>query len=109
MQNGSDIGGARAQLVEDFGRIVRDSEELLRAVASVPGDKARELRASVESNLAGAKAKLRELQDAAYERGTAAVRATDEYAHENPWPLIGAAALIGLLVGVMLNSDRGRN
>ena len=108
MQNGSELAGARSQLVDDFRKIVADSEALLRAIGSVPGDKARELRASVEENLAGAKERLRDLQSAAMERGTAAAKAADEYVHENPWALIAGAAAVGFLIGLMV-SDRGRD
>ena len=107
MQNTSDVSSARSQLVDDFRKIVSDSEALLRAIGSVPGDKARELKISVEENLAGAKERLRELQGAAMERGTAAARAADDYVHENPWPLIAGAAAVGFLIGLMV-SDRHR-
>ena len=108
MQNTSDVSSARSQLVDDFRKIVSDSEALLRAIGSVPGDKARELKISVEENLAGAKERLRELQGAAMERGTAAARAADDYVHENPWPLIAGAAAVGFLIGLMV-SDRHRD
>ena len=62
--------------------------------------------ASVEANLNTAKARLREIQGMATERASAAVRATDEYAHENPWPLIGAAAAVGFILGVIVSSGR---
>ena len=103
MQNQSDVSSARSQLVDDFRKIVSDSEALLRAIGSVPGDKARELRSSVEENLAGAKERLRELQSQAMERGTAAARAADEYVHENPWPLIAGAAAVGFLLGLLVS------
>lgn len=103
MQNTSDVGSARSQLVEDFRKIVSDSEALLRAIGSVPGDKARELRTSVEENLAGAKERLRDLQSQAMERGTAAAKAADEYVHENPWPLIAGAAAAGFILGLLFS------
>ena len=106
MQTGSNVNEARNQLVEDFNKVVSDTEALLRAMASVPGDKASELRASVQDNLNAAKRRVREIQGAAYEKGTAAVRATDEYVHENPWTLIGVAAAVGLIVGMVIASDR---
>ena len=31
-----------------------------------------------------------------------AMNATDDYVHDNPWSSIGAAAAIGMLVGVLL-------
>jgi len=100
------VSAARRQLVDDFSRIVADSEGLLRALASVPGEKATAMRASAEANLDSAKARLRELQDMAVERTSAAVRVTDEYAHENPWPLIGAAAAVGFILGVVVANAR---
>ena len=106
MNQGSNVNDARNQLVEDFNKVVADTESLLRAMASVPGDKASALRASVEDNLVAAKRRVRELQGVAYEKGTAAVRATDEYVHENPWTLIGVAAAVGLIVGLVIASER---
>ena len=106
MGEGTNISEARNQLVEDFNRVVSDTEALLRAMASVPGEKASALRASVEDNLKAAKSRVRELQGVAYEKGTAAARATDEYVHENPWTLIGVAAAVGLIVGLVIASER---
>jgi ElaB/YqjD/DUF883 family membrane-anchored ribosome-binding protein len=102
----SDLNAAKDQLVEDFNKVVSDTEALLRALATVPGEKTAALRASVEDNLGRAKQRVRQLQGAAVERTTAAARATDEYVHDNPWPVIGVAAAVGLIVGLLL-SDRG--
>lgn len=107
MHNPTDVSTARSQLVEDFRKIVSDSETLLRALGSVPSEKTRELRASVEENLAGAKERLRLLQGAAVERGTAVAKATDAYVHENPWALIAGAAVVGFVIGLIVRGDRG--
>ena len=106
MQNGSGVNAAREQLVDDFNRVVNDTEALLRAMASVPGEKTAALRSSVEANLGAAKQRVRELQGAAVEKTSAAARATDEYVHENPWTLIGVAAAVGLIAGLLLAGDR---
>jgi ElaB/YqjD/DUF883 family membrane-anchored ribosome-binding protein len=71
----------------------------------VPGDKASALRASVEENLSAARQRVRQLQGAAYERTTAAAQATDEYVHENPWPLIAGAAAVGFVLGLLARRD----
>ena len=96
---GSNVGAAKQQLLDDFSRIVVDAEGLLRAVRDVPGERADAMRASVEARLGAAKERLRQMQGDAIERTTAAAKATDEYVHENPWPLIGAAALVGFVLG----------
>ena len=103
----SNVAAARSQLLDDFNKIAADGEALLRAMASMPGEKVGALRASVEANLASVRQQLRDLQGAAYERTTAAARATDEYVHENPWPLIGAAAAVGFVIGFMARGDSG--
>ncbi len=96
----SNVQAARQQLVDDFSKVVADAEGLLKAVRDVPGEKVDAMRASVEARLGAAKEKLRAIQDTAVEKTTAAAKAADTYAHDNPWPLIGAAAALGFLVGL---------
>ena len=91
---------ARQQLVDDFSKVVADAEGLLKAVRDVPGERAEAMRASVEARLGAAKERLRHIQDSAIEKTTAAARAADSYVHDNPWPLIGAAAVVGFVVGL---------
>jgi ElaB/YqjD/DUF883 family membrane-anchored ribosome-binding protein len=106
MASNPDVSAARSQLMDDFNKVAGDTESLLRAMASVPGEKASALRASVEANLAAARQRVRELGGAAYESTTRAARVTDEYVHENPWALIGAAAAVGFVVGLLARGDR---
>lgn len=106
MANDSNMHAARTQLADDFSKLIGDTEALLRAMASVPGEKTAALRASVEENLNAAKQRARDLQGAAYERTTAAAKATDEYVHENAWAAIGIAAGVGFIIGLLVSSDR---
>ncbi len=96
----SNVQAARQQLVDDFSKVVADAEGLLKAVRDVPGEKVDAMRASGEARLGAAKEKLRAIQDTAVEKTTAAAKAADTYAHDNPWTLIGAAAVLGFLVGL---------
>lgn len=93
---------AKQQLMEDFGKVVSDTEELLKAVKNAPGEQAAQVRASIEARLVDAKARLQGLKDAAVEKTTDAARAADTYVHENPWPLIGAAAIFGFFLGLVV-------
>ena len=95
----SNVRAAKQQLVDDFSKVVADAEGLLRAVRDVPGEKADAVRASVEARISAAKDRLRYMQESALEKGKDAARAADNYAHDNPWPLIGAAALLGFVAG----------
>jgi ElaB/YqjD/DUF883 family membrane-anchored ribosome-binding protein len=106
MAQDSNVDAAREQLVEDFQKVVSDTEALLRALASLPGEKTAAMRAGVEERLNATRQRLRELQGAAAEKTSAAARATDEYVHENPWALIGVAAVVGLVVGLLIADRR---
>jgi ElaB/YqjD/DUF883 family membrane-anchored ribosome-binding protein len=94
---------ARDKLLDDFNQVVNDTEALLKSMAAAGGDKASALRSSVEESLEATRRRLRDLQEAAVDKTTAAARATDDYVHENPWPAIGVAAGIGLIVGILIS------
>ena len=101
---------AKDKLLEDFGVVIEDSQQLLKAMAAAPGERATALRGDLERKLGEARKRLEDLQDATLERGRAAARYTDEYVHDNPWQSIavgaGVAAIIGIAIGVMLADRR---
>ena len=101
---------AKDKLFEDFGVVIEDSQQLLKAMAAAPGERATALRGDLERKLGEARKRLADLQDGAMERGRAAVEYTDEYVRENPWQSIavgaGVAALVGIAIGVMLADRR---
>ncbi len=92
----------KEQLIDDFKVVVADAEALLKATASQGGEKMVEVRAKAEESLRVAKAKMAEAQTAMLVKTKAAARATDVYVHENPWRAVGAAAGIGLVVGLLI-------
>ncbi len=98
------------KLFEDFGLVIEDSQQLLKAMAAAPGERAHALRGDLERKLGEARQRLADLQDGALERGRAAARQTDEYVHENPWQSIavgaGVAAIVGIVIGIMLADRR---
>jgi len=106
MTQESDLAAAKAQLIEDFTRIVGDTEALLRSLANVSGDQAAAMRSAVETNLDTARSRLRLLQADAADKASAAARDADAYVHENPWTAIGLAAAAGLIVGLMIGNRR---
>lgn len=44
----------------------------------------------------------REIQSAVVDKTRAAAETTDHYVHEHPWSMIGAAAAVGLVLGLLL-------
>ncbi|HZQ60596.1 MAG TPA: DUF883 family protein [Casimicrobiaceae bacterium] len=104
---------SRDNVVDEVSSAVSDAQDMLRRANAETGERARELRSQVEGKLLRAKLRLQELQgqaidsaraaaNQAMDRGRAAARVTDDYVRENPWQVLGAAALIGLLIGIVV-------
>lgn len=93
----------RDRIIDDFGAVLNEAEELLKRAGNETGDKARDLRSQVESKLMNARLRLQEMEGAAVDQARAAARVTDDYVHDHPWTSIGAAAAVGFLVGLLLN------
>jgi ElaB/YqjD/DUF883 family membrane-anchored ribosome-binding protein len=92
----------RDQLVDDFSAVLSEAEDLLKKASNETGDRAKDLRSQVEATLLSAKLRRQELEGEAVDRAKAAARYTDDYVHENPWQVIGAAAAVGFLVGLLM-------
>ena len=92
----------KEQLIVDFKDVVSDAEALIKATAN-QGDKALAIvRGQAEQSIAAAKKILAEADANLLVRTKAAVKATDVYAHENPWQAAGVAVGAGLLIGFLL-------
>lgn len=90
------------KLMADLRQVISDAEDLLRLGAEQTGANASEWRARVEERITQAKYKLADLQDSAIERAKAAGHAADDYVHDHPWKAIGAAAGVGLIIGLLI-------
>lgn len=90
---------AKSKLAADFGTVIEDAEELLQATASQAGEKVTAARARVQESIRSAKQKIGAVEDLAAGKAKAA----DDYVHAHPWPMIGAAAAIGALVGMLIS------
>lgn len=91
------------KLMADLRVVISDAEELLRLGAEQTGASAIEWRARVEDRLGRAKIKLADLQDSAVAKARAAGHAADDYVHDHPWKAIGAAAGVGLIIGLLVS------
>lgn len=99
-----DVG--KEKLMQDFRMVVADAEELLRATAGQAGEKAAAARERIQENLAAAKARLANAEEAVVAKTKQAAHATDEYVHENPWKAVGVGVGVGLIVGMLISRGR---
>ena len=92
----------REKLMTDLHTVISDAEEVLKVTAGQATAGAAELRVRMQERLQQAKHRLQDLQDSAVERARAAGHAADDYVHQHPWKAIGAAAGVGIIIGMLI-------
>ena len=92
---------ARARMAGDFRTMITDSEDLLKAAATVSGDGFTAARKNCEEKARRAKTSLAEASQPLFDttRETAAI--ADDYVHGNPWTIVGVAIAAGVLLGFL--------
>ena len=98
----SDTTQAKERLAADFRAVMSDIDALMTATTNKADGEVKALRSRILDRLDGAKEKLLDAQHDAVQRARDAATATDDYVHAKPWQAIGAAAAIGLALGVLI-------
>ncbi|MDP3809884.1 DUF883 family protein [Hydrogenophaga sp.] len=98
-----DTLAGKEKLVADLQRVIADAEELMQATAHQTEGRIVELRDRINDNLRDARHKLGDAEDAIREKTREVARATDDYVHEHPWRAVGAAAGVGLIIGLLIS------
>jgi ElaB/YqjD/DUF883 family membrane-anchored ribosome-binding protein len=85
--------------INDF---LENVDDLTKAIKDVEAPEIARVRAKVKMALAAAKSALSD--GAAQVRGQAkqVTKTTDSYVRENPWQVIGIAAVIGIALGMIM-------
>jgi len=84
-----DFDRAKGRMAADFRTMINDSEDLLKAAASVSGEGFGAARSKFEERVKSAKAMLADASRSDYIRG-------------NPWTAVGVAVAAGLLIGFLV-------
>lgn len=86
------------QATDTYKNVTQDAETFVRETATGLSEKAREARARLAASLASAKANLSKLNEQAAEKA----READKVIRDHPYPSIGIAFGIGILIGVLV-------
>jgi len=101
----NDVGNV--QLQDEFNTVVKETEQLLKSLATAGNDKAGALRDGVADGIAAAGERLGQIRQQAVAQADAAGQATDDYVRSNPWRAVGIAAavsgLAGLVAGLLIS------
>lgn len=96
------IPGLRIVVAGPIAAAVAGAEALLKATVNLGGEATLAVRAKVEESLVIAKVKTTEPENMLTEKARAAARVTGDYVHENPWRVVGVAAGVSLVVGLLI-------
>jgi ElaB/YqjD/DUF883 family membrane-anchored ribosome-binding protein len=93
---------AKEKLSADFRHVMEDIDALMSATTNKAEGEATALRARIRDRLDTAKERLVDAQHEAVERAKKAAGATDDYVHSHPWQALGAAAAVGVAIGILI-------
>jgi ElaB/YqjD/DUF883 family membrane-anchored ribosome-binding protein len=89
------------RMARDFGVMIADSEDLLKAAAGVSGEGFAAARAKFTKKLESARVALADASLPIRDKTVQTAKAADHYVHANPWTAVGCAVAAGLLVGYL--------
>jgi ElaB/YqjD/DUF883 family membrane-anchored ribosome-binding protein len=92
---------ASGRMAGDFRTMITDSEDLLKAAATVSGEGFAAARRKFEEKLASAKAALAAASQPVLDRTRATAAAADGYVRGNPWTAVGVALAAGALLAFL--------
>jgi ElaB/YqjD/DUF883 family membrane-anchored ribosome-binding protein len=90
------------KLMHDLKTVVGDAEELLKATASQGGEQIARIRGRAEESLRVARARMKDMTQAAEAQAREAAAEVNKQVHDSPWTAVGIAAGVGVLVGFLL-------
>ncbi len=96
-----ELDRASGRVVGDFRTIITDSEDLLKAAATVSGEGFLMAREKFEKKLTLAKAALEDASKPVIEKTRETAAAANEYVNTNPWTSVGIALAAGMMIGIL--------
>ena len=92
---------ARGRMAGDFRTMITDSEDLLKAAATVSGEGFTAARTKFEEKVRRAKAALADASQPVFDRTRETAAVADHYVHDNAWTVVGVAIAAGVLIGFL--------
>jgi ElaB/YqjD/DUF883 family membrane-anchored ribosome-binding protein len=97
------------KLIVDMKVLASDTEQLLKATGRQTGQLIAQARANAQESLDAARVRVADLSDVVLAKTRDAGRATDDYVRDNPWQVMVAGAVAGLVLGIFLGRGRDSN
>ena len=89
------------KLVSELKSLMDDAEDLVKATATQTGDKVTDVRNRIQRAAADLKPRLAKAEAQLEDKARSTLECADGYVHESPWTIIGVAAGVAFLVGIL--------
>jgi len=96
-----DIRNSGERIVSDFQALLNDTEGLLRALSGASGEAIDGTRERIQQRVNEMRRTLANGQESALKSARQTAASADRYVHQNPWPVIGGALAVGVIVGLL--------
>ena len=103
LSDNSHNGGLKDFATGKINRFIENVEDLTHALKDVDTPEITRVKAKVKIALAAAKSALADSADQVRSQARQVSKTTDDYVRDNPWQVVGIAALIGIAVGILAN------
>ena len=101
-RSANEFNGTRPGIEGDFRSMISESEELLKAAATVSGESFTAARTKFQDKLSSVKARLADISQPVLNRTRQTAAKADEYVHGNPWSTIGVGIAVGAVIGFLI-------
>ncbi|MCP2040852.1 ElaB/YqjD/DUF883 family membrane-anchored ribosome-binding protein [Neisseria sp. HSC-16F19] len=97
-----DFEAQKQALMKEVRSVLAEVESLYESSAEAGSEQAKALKDKVQDQLAKAKSQLHDLEHTVVDKAKQTAARTDELVHEQPYYAMGAAAVAGLVLGLLL-------
>lgn len=95
------VRGAKASANGEINSFIENVEDLTHALRDVETPEIARVKAKVKIALAAAKSALSDSAAQVRSQARLVGKNTDMYVRDNPWQVVGIAAVIGIVVGIL--------
>jgi len=98
----NEIQDASADISKEFKNFLYDIEDLFKSSSSLTGDDLNKAKEQLNQRIKKARATLDDASGNILQHARRTAALTNQYAHQEPWKIVGAGAAIGFLLGYAL-------
>ena len=97
----STLNGAR-RATGEVQNLLADVEELLGRITNIDDADIAAVRERVSDSIGKARDSMQSTASKLQDRAVSAAGTADDFAHDNPWSLIGISAVAGIVIGMLV-------